>query len=105
MQKEPSVSQNWKDFLRCDEDKTELFSFLTREAILLPVAQGKELYATDGTGVLCSPADSCVACLAPCLQEEADTRLLLHVADVVQKGCRKVTIRTVDTDVVVLAVA
>ncbi len=27
------------------------------------------------------------------------------MADAVQKGCRKVTIRTVDTDVVVLAVA
>ena len=30
---------------------------------------------------------------------------LLHVADAVQKGCKKVTIRTVDTDGVVLAVA
>ena len=32
-------------------------------------------------------------------------RLLLHAADAVQKGCNKVTIHTVDTDVVVLAVA
>ena len=78
---------------------------MARESINLPVALGKELYATDGTGVLCSPADLCVARLAPCSQEEADTRLLLHVADAVQKGCKKVTIRTVDTDVVVLAVA
>ena len=38
-------------------------------------------------------------------REEADTRLLLHVADAVKKGCKKVTIRAVDTDVVVLAVA
>ena len=29
----------------------------------------------------------------------------LHVADAVQKGYKEVTIRTVDTDVVVLAVA
>ena len=43
--------------------------------------------------------------LAPCSQEEADTRLLLHVADAVKKGSKKVTIRTVDIDVVVLAVA
>ena len=100
-----AMPKNCKDFLRCDENKTELFSFLTREAIRLPVTHGKELYATDGTGVLCSPADSSVACLAPCLQEEADTRLFLHVADAVRKGCKKVTIHTVDTDVVVLAVA
>ena len=53
------------------------------EAVRLPLAQGKELYATDGTGVLCSPAEPCLACLAPCSQEEAETRLLLHVADAV----------------------
>lgn len=99
------MPKNWKDFLRCDENKTELFSFLSCEAVHLPLAQGKELYATDGTGVLCSPTELCLACLAPCSHEEADTRLLLHVADAVQKGCKKVTIRTVDTDVVVLAVA
>ena len=52
------MPKNWKDFLRCDENKTELFSLLTREAICLPIAKGKELYATDGTGVLCSPAAS-----------------------------------------------
>ncbi|KAJ8353480.1 hypothetical protein SKAU_G00210470 [Synaphobranchus kaupii] len=84
------MPKNWKDFLRCDENKTELFSFLSREAVHLDsLAQGKELYATDGTGVLCSPAESCLACLAPCSQEEADTRLLLHVADAVQKSCKK----------------
>ena len=43
--------------------------------------------------------------LAPCSQDEADTRLLLHAADAVQTRCKKVTIHTVDTGVVVLAVA
>ena len=82
-----------------------MFAFLSRRVVHLPLAEGKELYATDGSGVLCSPAESYVACLDPSSQEEADTRLLLHVADAVQNGCKKVTIRTVDTDVVVLAVA
>ena len=81
------------------------YTFLSHEAVHLPLPQGKELYATDGSGVLCSSAESHLSQLAPCSQEEADTRLLLHVADAVQKGCKKVTIRTVDTDVVVLAVA
>ena len=40
---------------------------------------------------------------ATCSQEEADKCLLLHVAYAVQKGSKKVTIRTVNTDVVVLA--
>ena len=43
--------------------------------------------------------------LAPCSQEEADTRKFLHVADAIQSGFRKVPVRTVDTDVLVLAVA
>lgn len=48
------------------------------------------------SGVLCSLTELYLACLAPC---SVDT--LLHV----QKGCKKVTIHTVDTDVVVLALA
>ena len=67
------MPKNWKDFLRCDENKTELFSFLSCLAVQLRLAQGNEMYATDGTGVLCSPAESCLASLAPCSQEEANT--------------------------------
>ena len=43
--------------------------------------------------------------LGPYSHEEADTCLLLHMADAVQKGFRKVCVLTVDTDVVVLAIA
>ena len=43
--------------------------------------------------------------LAPCTHEEADTRILLYLEDAVKQGYNKVSIRTVDTDVVVLAVA
>ena len=99
------MPKNWSDFLRVNENKAELFAFLSHVAVSLSVGEGKEIYAADGSRVLCSFAESCLAHLAPCSQEEADTRLLLHVTDAVQKGCRKVTIRTVDTDVVVLAVA
>ena len=84
---------------------TELFAFLSLEVVRLPLAESNELYATDGSGVLCSPAESYCACLSPCSQEEADTRLLLDAADAVQKECKKVAILTVDTDVVMFAVA
>ena len=43
--------------------------------------------------------------MVPCSHEEADTRLLVHTAGAVNRGCRKVCVRTVDTDVVVLAIA
>ena len=79
-----------------------MFSFLLHKAVHLSVAEDKILYATDGTGVLCSSTEADLGYLALCSHEEADTRLLLHAADAVQKGCKKVTIRTVDTDVVVI---
>ena len=42
--------------------------------------------------------------LAPCLHEEADTRMFVHAADAASGGHKNIIIRTVDTDVVVLAV-
>ena len=38
------------------------------------------------------------------VHKEADTRLLLYVADAVNRGSRKVYVRTVDTDVIMLAI-
>ena len=43
--------------------------------------------------------------LAVCTHEEADTRIFLHIADAVKQGAKSVLIRTVDSDVVVLAVS
>ena len=63
------MSKNWKDFLCIDENKTEF--------VCLPVTQscspslGKELYAIDGSVVLCSPAESCLARYAPCSSTSA----------------------------------
>lgn len=100
---EPSsaVPGNWQEFLRID-DKRELFSFLASK--VADIDTNKHLITTKGTGVLCSNRQD-VPALAPCTHEEADTRILLHLQDAVQQGYSKVSIRTVDTDVVVLAIA
>lgn len=71
----------------------------------MALAPGKEVYATNEKNVLSSPVDCDVSNLVPCTQEEADTRLFLHVADAAKKGLKNVLVRTVDSDVVVLAVA
>ena len=63
----------------------------------------KQIVSTHCKDVFCTqPKD--VAGLAPCTHEEVDTCMLLHVEDAVKHGYTKVSIRTVDTDVVVLAV-
>ena len=97
------MPKNWKTFyvsmrtklncLRSCHPKQFAFTWY------LLLADRKELYATDGSHI-----DSCLAHLAPCSQE-ADTRLPLHAADAMQKGCKKVAIRTVDADVLVLDAA
>jgi len=63
----------------------------------------KQVISTHHSHVLCAqPRD--VTGLAPCSHEEADTRIMIHVEDVVKQGNTKATKRTVDTDVFVLAV-
>ena len=98
------VPRKCQDFLR-HENKTDLFCFLAEHICNKPLACGKLLLATHGRSVMCSDPDYNTSHLQPCGQEEADTRMLLHVADMVNAGFTKVIVRTVDTDVVVLAVA
>ena len=40
--------------------------------------------------------------MALCDHEEADTRMCVHIKDALEKGCRKVYVRIVDTDVIVV---
>ena len=62
-----------------------------------------QVITTYGQDVRCtSPGET--ASLSPCTHEEADTRMFLHAADAVQQGDRKILLRTVDTDVLLLAV-
>jgi len=69
------------------------------------LADGKQLVTTVGDDVLYNPPDGSInAALSPCTQEEADTRMLLHTADAVRQGCKKIVLRTVDIDVVALSV-
>ena len=42
---------------------------------------------------------------SPCTHEEADTRVFVHCLDSVREGTKKLLIRTVDTDVVVMAIS
>ena len=63
--------------------------------------------------MICAYDDTCISSsneldlssLTPCNHEEADTRVFLHVKDMTQQGHTKMVIRTVDTDVLVLAVS
>ena len=98
------IPRNWQNFLRVDLNKKELFSFLSKALIEVCKHDGKELVVTDGDQVLCVPHQLDAHLIAPCSHEEADSRMMLHVAHAAQQGHHQMLVRTVDTDVVVLAV-
>ncbi|KAG1701225.1 Low-density lipoprotein receptor-related protein 2 [Nymphon striatum] len=96
---------NWQNFLRVDSNKTELFQFLSMVLVESIFEHGKELVVTVGENVESTPLQEDLESLGPCNHEEADSRMFLHVAHASRHGHEKILVRTVNTDVVVLAVA
>ena len=69
---EPSrtVPGNWQEFLRIDENKVELFSFVATS--VMSVESSKQIISTHHTDVLCLQAKD-VSRPFPCAHEETDT--------------------------------
>ena len=109
LQKCPS---QWKKYLSLDSNKTNLSEFLLQEWIrpedaerlhhrlfyVTHDAKCTVLTSSDGVAVTAQ----CVADLE-CCHEEAATRLLLHAAHAAAMGFASVVIRSLDTDVTILA--
>lgn len=100
-----AIPGNWQNFLRVNSNKTELFRFLSAALMEWFDQEDKQLVITDVEAVLSKPLLPDLTSLAPCNHEEADSRLLLHASHAAQHGHHAILIRTVDTDVVVLAVS
>ena len=98
------IPGNWTAFLRVDENKEELFLYLAEQLTAIGTDHG-EVASSKHESVVFNNDRTDAADLSPCTHEEADTRLLLHAADAARRGYTKVMVRTVDTDVVVIAVA
>ena len=97
------VPGDWNSFLRVDDNKTKLFKYLADQTIAIQ-DKGKEVLSASDCSVLTNSREN-TGHISPCSHEEADTKLLLHAFDAGKEGYRKVMLRTVDTDAVVLAVA
>ena len=105
----PSGIRKWKLFLNVKANKTALFKFLS-EKLTRVQSSVLTIYATDNDQVLVNSEplegnlNGPLHTLGPCSQPEADTRIFLHIKDAVNNGHRNVSVRSVDSDVVVLAV-
>ena len=94
---------NWSSFLRTDSNKKGLFDFLSAALNSTSVPENKIL-VTAYEGQVLSPCQVDLSQLQPCTHEEADNRMMLHMAHTYQQGHRKIMIHATDTDVLVLAI-
>ena len=63
------------------------------------------IHLGKGIDVIANSDSKIGADIAPCYHEEADTRLILHAIHCTKHGNRRILIRSVNTDVVVLWIA
>lgn len=94
----------WQTFLKDCQNKDDLFQFISQELQSCTADSQYQLLTTKADLVLSNqPTD--VAALSPCQQEEADTRMILHLRHAADQGHTRAFLRTVDSDVVVLAIS
>ena len=99
-----SLPKNWRTFLRVDENKTELFGLISQS--ITKENSPKHIVRTYNGEVASSKIEENIdSLLSPCNHEEADTRIFVHVSSLVLKGHKNIIIATVDTDVVIIAIA
>ena len=88
------IPANWDAFLRSNANKDELFRYLS-DCIQSCETGRKVIISREDEAIVSTQNDtSDVEYIQPCSHEEADTRILLHVAHCARQGLRKVIIRT-----------
>ena len=88
-----------------EKNKEDLFIFLADGVPQTEVPAGKLLIATKKGKVVYSSELPRTHKLSPCSHEEADTRGPAHLQDIVSHDHSVISMRTVDTDWVVIALA
>ena len=98
-----------ENFLKNSENKNNLSEFLSRKMIDMH-HNSKHLVATYKTTVLCSSPVETVdlhneVSITSCQSEEADQRIIRHALHCILEQYKKVVVRTVDTDVLILLIS
>ena len=94
--------QDWAKFLRDSSNKAELFHLIAKK-ITRNRTDHKILLATLEESVIFSSTTD-VDCFSTWNHEEVDTRMFFHLKDFSPTGHHKVSLKTVDTDVVIIAI-
>ena len=88
------VPSNWRNSLRHNDDKTDLFHFLADKLAQMTVPN--VVVVTKGIDVL-STSDTCLDRLDKCFHEEADSRIFVHAKHATEEGSKSIMIKANDT--------
>ena len=101
------MPRGWQDFLHIEENEIELFHLLLHHLIPTHVACNRHYYCNRWSRMLCLLTVELSLDFDQCAHRDADTRMLLHVAQCTchKNRFKKGMIRTMDTDFVVIAIS
>ena len=97
------IVQDWARFLKDSSNKVELFHLIA-EKINRNRTDHKMVLATQGENVIFSSTIGNDR-FSPCNHEDADTRMFLHLKDFSAIEHCKASLKTVDTDVIVISIS
>ena len=98
-----TMPNNWSTFLRCDENKSELFPLIV-DALSENISDRRGLFVGSREDGAVANQNVDLRSLMPCNIEEADERMFVHVQHAAALYPR-ILIKTVDSDVVVIALS
>ena len=100
--KEGKIPSNWRNFLRVNDNKVELFNLLA-DKIAHMSSQNVVIVTKEEDAV--SNHTINLAGVAPCSHEESDTRIFVHDRHATEAGSKAIMVKASDTDVLVIAVS
>ena len=96
------VPSNWRNLLRDNDNKTDLFNFLTDKIEQMP--SPNMVIVTKEENVLSNHTISLEG-VSPCSHEEADTRIFVHARHAAPDGSKSMLVKASDTDILVIAIS
>ena len=101
----PIPKRDWQKYLSNSDNKKELFAYGSRQLTNGDI-DGILIVTTNRSRVLTNKQNECdLAGLFPCNHSEADSRIMLHLMHAVSQSYIVAYVWTVDSDIVVLAIA
>ena len=97
------IPGNWSEFLRDITNKVELFKYLSGE-VMQWFHSGGDIYITMSNGTTVGHVGPGEDMKTVCNQEEADTRIILHIIHALNSGFSSILIKTSDSDVIVILI-